>query len=272
MIKLLAVDMDGTCLNTKSNISEETLVWLQRAKARGVEIVPTTGRALSCLPHQLEGQNLFRYVITSNGAVVTDLKEKRTLFQELIPLDTALSLIRRCQGNGIGLTAHIRHRYLLEGRMLAFLGRLTYGQDAKQARAVRSLEAYTADRRSDVEELQFYFFTEKARRRTRQILQSVPEISAAYTDHYVEIYSRRASKGYAMAAVAAHLSVSRQATACIGDGENDISMFQQSGLCFAMGNAVPDLKAMADQVVSSNDENGVAEAVRYILEDYVKKV
>ena len=81
MIKLLAVDMDGTCLNTKSNISEETLVWLQRAKARGVEIVPTTGRALSCLPHQLEGQNLFRYVITSNGAVVTDLKERERCFR-----------------------------------------------------------------------------------------------------------------------------------------------------------------------------------------------
>ncbi|HIX58468.1 MAG TPA: HAD family hydrolase [Candidatus Blautia gallistercoris] len=266
MIKLFAVDMDGTCLDSRSRISDETLFWLKRAKEHGVEIVPTTGRALSCLPHQLKGQDLFRYVITSNGAMVTDLKEKKTLFQALIPLPAALSLIRDCQGPGVGLTAHIRHRYLLEGRVLALLGHLTYGQDAGEARAVRSLLHYTEAKKCDVEELQFFFFSEKARRRTQQILQSCPEISAAYTDHYVEIYSRNASKGKALAAAAAHLSIAREQIASIGDGENDISMFRQSGLCFAMGNGVSQLKEMADQVVSSNDRDGVAEAIRYFLQ------
>ena len=162
MIKLFAVDMDGTCLDSRSRISDETLFWLKRAKEHGVEIVPTTGRALSCLPHQLKGQDLFRYVITSNGAMVTDLKEKKTLFQALIPLPAALSLIRDCQGPGVGLTAHIRHRYLLEGRVLTLLGHLTYGQDAGEARAVRSLLHYTEAKKRDVEELQFFFFSEKS--------------------------------------------------------------------------------------------------------------
>ncbi|WP_288341835.1 HAD family hydrolase, partial [uncultured Dubosiella sp.] len=61
MIKLLAVDMDGTCLDPFSRFSSQNLAALYRAKAAGIEIVPTTGRALDCLPHVLKAHpDLFR--------------------------------------------------------------------------------------------------------------------------------------------------------------------------------------------------------------------
>ena len=74
-MKLLALDMDGTCLNSYSKISPTTMDALYLARTSGIEIVPTTGRALSCIPHQLRKTGLFRYVISSNGAVAVDLKE-----------------------------------------------------------------------------------------------------------------------------------------------------------------------------------------------------
>ena len=52
-MKLLALDMDGTCLNSYSKISPTTMDALYLARTSGIEIVPTTGRALSCIPHQL---------------------------------------------------------------------------------------------------------------------------------------------------------------------------------------------------------------------------
>ncbi len=70
MIKLLAIDMDGTCLDSRSRMREVTLQALEQAVAAGICIVPTTGRNLNCLPHRLaERKELFQYVISSNGAI-----------------------------------------------------------------------------------------------------------------------------------------------------------------------------------------------------------
>ena len=72
-IRLLAVDMDATCLNKKSQMTKETLQSLRMAADAGIIVVPTTGRSLSCLPHKLaERMDIYRYVISSNGASVSD--------------------------------------------------------------------------------------------------------------------------------------------------------------------------------------------------------
>ena len=89
MIRLLAIDMDGTCLTSRKRITDSTLSALSDAAARGVEIVPTTGRALTCLPHQLEDCQFYRYVISSNGARVTDTRTGETLHTCLMPWDRA---------------------------------------------------------------------------------------------------------------------------------------------------------------------------------------
>lgn len=264
-MKLLALDMDGTCLNSYSKISQKTMDALHLARTSGIEIVPTTGRALSCIPHQLRKTGLFRYVISSNGAVAVDLKEQKTLFCALMPSEAATTIIESCQGPDLKMAAHIHHNYLLQGQLLPFFGHLIYGRDALQTKAVPDLAEFIRSRHADVEELQFFLLTKKARERTRRIVSEFPELSSAHTSYYAEIYSSNATKGTALSAVADYLSVSKDEIACIGDGENDITMFQASGLRFAMGNAVSDLKSMADVVVSSNNHDGVAEAVRYLI-------
>ena len=138
MIKLLAIDMDGT--------------WL---------------------PHQLTDQNsLFRYVISSNGAKVTDYHTQKTLYQSEIPKQTALSLLNACQSEKLGITAHIRHEYLLQGHSLVFLGRLIYGKDARKVRYVQNMEQTIQELSCDVKELQFYFFPKTPYRSSKCILQT----------------------------------------------------------------------------------------------------
>ena len=247
-MKLLALDMDGTCLNSYSKISPTTMDALYLARTSGIEIVPTTGRALSCIPHQLR-----------------KTKERKTLFRALMPYEAAATIIESCQGPDLKMAAHIRHDYLLQGQLLPFFGHLIYGRDASQAKAVPDLAEFIRSRHADVEELQFFLLTKKARERTRRIVSEFPELSSARTSYYAEIYSSNATKGTALSSVADYLSVSKDEIACIGDGENDITMFQASGLRFAMGNAVPALRSMADVVVSSNNHDGVAEAVRSLL-------
>lgn len=279
MIKLLAVDMDGTCLDRRSRMTDATLEALRKAAGRGVIIVPTTGRNLECIPHRLaagtlfttgamdekKNRDLFRYVISSNGACVTDIRERKEIFRAPVPADDVLPLLRECGKLRLGIASHIRHRYLLEGRFLTMAGRLVYGKDARGVCCVRSMEEFIRKGGYKVEEFQFYFFSPGAERNVCSVLEKYPDLRAAYTGIYVEVYSKDASKGRALAELARHLNIRKEEIACIGDGENDLSMFEAAGLRIAMGNAVEDLKKQADHVTDSNARDGAAKAVEWIL-------
>ncbi len=279
MIKLLAVDMDGTCLDRRSRMTDATLEALRKAAGRGVIIVPTTGRNLECIPHRLaagtlfttgamdekKNRDLYRYVISSNGACVTDIRERKEIFRAPVPADDVLPLLRECGKLRLGIASHIRHRYLLEGRFLTMAGRLVYGKDARGVCCVRSMEEFIRKGGYKVEEFQFYFFSPGAEQDVRSVLEKYPDLRAAYTGIYVEVYSKDASKGRALAELARHLDIRKEEIACIGDGENDLSMFEAAGLRIAMGNAVEDLKKQADHVTDSNARDGAAKAVEWIL-------
>ena len=77
MIKLLAVDMDGTCLDKDGKMSDKTYYALKKAAEKGIIVVPTTGRNINCLPVRIKNDSLYRYVISSNGALVVDLQENK---------------------------------------------------------------------------------------------------------------------------------------------------------------------------------------------------
>ena len=265
MIRLLAIDMDGTCLTSRKRITDSTLSALSDAATRGVEIVPTTGRALTCLPHQLEDCQFYRYVISSNGARVTDTRTGETLHTCLMPWDRALSILAACAGPGLGLTAHVDNEFLLEGHALAAMGRLVYGQDATRARTVPSLSALLEAEHTGVEELQLFFLRRGARPRVKAALADFPACSLSFGGRYVEISDGGATKGAALAMLAEQLGIAREEIACIGDSANDLTMFDSAGLRFAVGNAVPELKARADIVLPDNDHDGVAWAIRHHL-------
>ena len=285
MIKLLAVDMDGTCLDSRSRMTERTLIALRRAASEGITVVPTTGRNLGCIPRRLaagglrdsgltyrgkskdarENRGLYRYVISSNGAAATDIAEKKTVFRAMMPREEALSLLEACGKIRLGNAAHICHRYLMEGKFLTMAGCFIYGKDAAGVYCVRNMREAVEKSRHEVEELQFYFLSGKAKEQLRAVMASYPELSAAYTGIYAEVYSKDGSKGRALAALRKYLGISREETACIGDGENDLSMFEAAGVKIAMGNAVLELKEKADYVTASNDRDGAAEAIEKVL-------
>ena len=288
MIRLLAVDMDGTCLDSRSHITDNTINALRKAAASGVIVVPTTGRSMACLPHRLaagtvrnmmdgvgswrkkeedirKNRDLFRYVITSNGAQITDIKENRAIFQKMIGKKAALDLLNACRNIGVGVTSHINHEYLLQGRILVALGHLIYGKDAGGVRWVRDMRETVRNTPYGIEEIQFYFMSPSSEKKVRNILKHFPQLYSAYTGIYVEVFSSGASKGNALRALQEYLGITKEETAAIGDGENDLSMFREAGLKIAMGNAVSLLKEKADRITASNNQDGVAKAVESFI-------
>lgn len=265
MIKLIAIDMDGTCLDSKSRMSEETVEALRKAADKGIIIVPTTGRNLKCLPHRLQKESFYRYVITSNGAGVVDIKENKRIYDSCISNETAVELLKECKGQGFGIAAHVNEEYYIQGKLLSLAGRVYFGKDAENAISVKNICGMLENSKSRVEEIQLYLIHPKSRERIKEILKSYSDFSVAYSSIYVEIFDKNASKGKALSVLAEKLGIEKDEIACIGDGENDLPMFEASGHRFAMGNAVDELKKKADKVLPSNDENGVARAVEMIL-------
>ena len=261
LIRLLAVDMDGTCVNNQKTISPAVLEALRTAADAGILVVPTTGRVCTCLPYQLMEEKFYRYVISSHGAAATDIQTGEILHKALIPWKKAVGLLRECDENQIGLSVHRNHEFLLQGRFLRQLGRFAYGRDARNTLCVKDLAALVEEEKTDLEELQLFYFRDSTREACRSILERTAGLAMAYDRMYVEIYSPEASRGNALRALARHLGIRQEDIACIGDAQNDLSMFDASGLKFAMENGIPELKERADHVVPSNNDDGVAHAI-----------
>lgn len=127
-------------------------------------------------------------------------------------------------------------------------------------RAVCPISARSSSRAAEWKSFSFIFFSRTAREALRQILSYYPTLNAAYSSSYVEIFSAEASKGKALSALAQHLHLDRSQIACIGDSENDLSMFEAAGTRFAVGNAIDALKQQADHVLPDRDHDPIASA------------
>lgn len=265
MVKLLAIDMDGTLLTDRKKITEKTMHALKKAANNGIVIVPTTGRSLDCLPRQLIGQDFYRYVITSNGARVYDVQEKKTIYRSLIPQKTAINLLMEGKKYGLGLTAHVENQSIVEGAMLNFKGRLIYKKDTEDTIKTKDAIQTVKEINADVEEVQLFFFNEKKKWWAKDIANKNKNLTSSFGRIYVEICNSNTSKGIAIGKLAEILGFSKEDVICIGNGENDMTMFEQAGLKIAVGNADPCLKAKADWVVATNNNDGTAEAIEKIL-------
>lgn len=103
-------------------------------------------------------------------------------------------------------------------------------------------------------------------RAQNRIGQEVPSVSAQLSiPNYLEISDRSASKGHALEVVSELLQIDFRDMVAFGDGENDLAMLQRAGYSIAMGNAHPNLKAVADFVTGTNDEDGILQAVQRMI-------
>ena len=266
MVKLLALDLDGTCLNWNNKISSKTMAALKKAAQQGVEIIFATGRSYASIPYQLKKERFFRYVISSNGAAITEHSTNRVIFHSYIPLYTALSILKRARKMRFGLTIHIDSKHVLESTKLKFLGKFLYGKDSNNAIKVKDIIQYISKIGERIEEIHLFYFRKNKRKMINKLLQEFPQLYSPQGHFYFEMVTGETTKGNALLWLTNRLGLTKQEVACVGDGENDISMFEQAGLCYAVENAKECLKRLADYVVPTNNEDGVVDVIKSILE------
>lgn len=271
-IKLIALDLDGTLLNSEKKLSARNYAALERAAALGIQIVPCTGRLLCALPEAVRGLPFLHYAICVNGAQVVDAETGQTLCRADIPHERGMEVFRTlsalpgvydCYMDGQGWMDAAMYDRLEEfagsPQSLAFLRSIRT--------PVPDFLGYMAEKKRDFQKIQIFFHTREERMRYEAEL-SGPLGDLNLTSscaNNIEINSRLAAKGEAMAALCRTLDFGPENAMCFGDGTNDISMLRLAGVGVAMENAEPCVKEAADVVTASCDEDGVAQMIERTL-------
>ena len=260
-IKLVALDLDGTTINNDRVISQRNREVMQRAADEGVYVVIATGRPFSAVPKDVFEIEGIRYVLTSNGARITDVYEKRAFYENcLSPLavEKAVELLRQ-------------HDYIIECFIYKIKEtRLSYRNVEyilNTRNPVDNIYDFLLEHKHEIENININFEDISEKPAMREKLQELPETTITTSfDHNLEIGGATTSKAEALRQMGKILDIKSEEMMAIGDSPNDMAMMLSSGFPVAVGNAKDEVKAIAKYIAPTNDEDGVAVAIeKFVL-------
>ena len=267
-IRLIALDLDGTTLNDDKHISRGNKAALEEAVENGVNVVIATGRAFSALPEDVFKVKGIQYVLTSNGAAITDLRLGRTIYENCLSVhavETAVQVLKQYDFMLEAFTdggAYI-DRKIYEGMKNSEFGYRHIEYVLETRKPVDDIYQFILDHKEHIENLNVVFEHQEDRTMMREVLGNIPEttLTTAF-DNNLELGGATTSKAAALLELEKILGVSPDEMMAIGDSPNDMAMMRLAGMPVAVGNAKPEVKAIAKYVSASNTEDGVAQAVR----------
>ena len=263
--QLIALDLDGTLMGESRIIPERTRRAMQTAMDGGCRVTVSTGRAFATASRFAQDLGINAPLICYQGALIQDLRDGTIIHKVTIPPDVARQVAAFAQARQLNFQVLMEDNRAYTDRVKSVADPLL-GRSGMPVTAVGDLAAW-------LDRPPFKFlFTEQP----EAMPELVHDLQAQFDDrvrvtqsldHLVEVTAPEASKGQALARLAAHLGVAQSATMAIGDHDNDVSMIAWAGLGVAMGNASSAAKAAADVIAPSLDEEGAAWAIeRYVLE------
>ncbi|MGT2906411.1 sugar-phosphatase [Streptococcus dentiloxodontae] len=262
-IKLVAVDIDGTLLNSQRQVTSEVYQAIQEAKAAGVKIVIATGRPIVGVQNLLEELHLNQpdnYVITFNGGLVQETATGNELIKETLAYEDYLDIELLATKLGVHSHAITKNGIYTSNRDI--------GTYTVHESSLVGMPIYyrTPEENRDKEFVKAMFIDDPAI--LDAAIAKIPEsfyerfTVVKSTPFYLEILKKTASKGLAVTHLAEKLGYTIDETMAIGDEENDRAMLEVVGNPVVMKNGNSNLKKIAKYITKSNDESGVAHAIR----------
>ena len=260
--KLIVCDLDGTLLDGQKKISERTIGVLKHAQADGVAVAIATGRSFAMVRFFVDGLPLNGPQIVYNGAAIVDPVSGKPLYLQALPSSLVSPVLDFLRDQHVFTSyfteddVYVRHRSSLEFALVP--------PEMPPAREV-----------GDFDEVLHLPAVKIVATATRDRIDSLrPAAEAAFADRlYVtrtdpvllEFLHPAVSKGTALAKVMESLGLHAEQVIAFGDSHNDLELLQTAGVGVAMGNADPEVLAMADIVAEPNTDDGVAKVLESLL-------
>lgn len=264
--QMIALDLDGTLTNSEKIITPVTLEALMKAQEQGVRLVLASGRptyGIMPLARQLRMEEYGGYILSYNGGKIIECRSQRILFEQTLPSDRLYQVFELADKyrlaaltyeNEAILTEHPDDPYVQIEAQINHLAvkQVVHLNEAVYFPVVKCLivgeENYLASVEGPIRESLGQGF---------DVYRSAP--------YFLEIVPQGIDKGASLARLLQAVRLQREQLIAFGDGYNDGTMIRYAGLGVVMANGVETLKKEADFVTRSNDEDGVAYALRQFL-------
>jgi Cof subfamily protein (haloacid dehalogenase superfamily) len=264
-IRLLALDLDGTLLNSERKLSPRNRDAVKAAVKQGVTVVLASGRIQSSLKPFADQMELNGPFVCGNGAHVVGTNMDELAFHE-VPISVRKTTMDFAETHGIHFQAYTRSDlYFLRESEWASVYRKRLGSNAIQPKVAPFDEMLRMPLSKimlvgDPGEL-------KGHRPTIESYVSGTGVRLTVSEpEYLEFLAPMANKGAGIQTVAHAMGIPQEQTAAVGDYLNDLEMLEWAGFAASVANATPEAKAISDVCVASNNDDGVAEFIdSYVL-------
>ena len=270
-IKMIGLDLDGTLLTDKKELTARTKAVISSALRRGIVVLVATGRPWMGIPEELRNFPGMRYALTSNGARIIDAQEERVIEEHLLSPELALQALEICgkydtlqevyfdgQGYAPADKMAVVERYHRNPSMCEYM--------RKTRIPVDNIFKLVKEENRGLDKVQALFADMEERTQAWRELREVSGLELVGSLRYnIEINTAGVNKGTGIVNLGKMLGIKRGEIMAFGDGDNDIVMLKEVGIGVAMANAEAKVKEAADYITMSNEEDGVAEAIEKMV-------
>ncbi len=264
MFKLVAIDVDGTLLNSKQELTERNRRIIHKLVDRAVHVVLVTGKAYVTAKDLMKSLRLVSPQITNDGSLVIVPGTEEILYRQGVPEELAEEVISVAEKMGVTIAVLHETRMCVTGLNEDTDYMATYNDPTPTVVSDLAecldtppthlmVVAYGKD---DLYELATSTFKRRFGSRLN-VVRSSP--------YYLEFLHPEVSKGRSLAFVSEYLKIPRNETVGFGDGDNDISFLSYVGCAVAMGNSTEEVQRIADMVTDTCDRDGVAKALEALF-------
>ncbi len=289
--KLLAIDLDGTLLNSYGEISEENKMAIKKAQENGIEVVLASGRVPDSIERYAKEINSTKFLIAGNGTILKDIRKNEIIYDNFITKEKALKIIKLCEENSVFCNVYTQKTIIT--KELNYNVQYYYYENSKKDDELRTNINVVNDIYKYVEQINtspiskinicdenkiiFNSIINKLKKingvsildiehMSRKVIKKGSEfIDLQY--YYTEITNEKADKWEAIKELARIMNIEKNEIIAIGDNINDEKMIENAGLGIVMGESALSTRKKYINITKSNNENGVA----YAIENYILK-
>ena len=271
-IRMVALDLDGTTLNSNKEISPRTVKAFKEAMNKGVHIVISTGRTFHSLPKQLFTIDGLEYVVTSNGAHITRLADMSRIYEKYVDADAVEEIVSILRKTPYSVETFVGGKaYIDKADFDEVVAHGSTFRDAEYIKSTRNpipqLYDFMLEHKTKIENISINFPHPKDKEIISKLLEPVENITLTSSFvHNYEIGGPDTSKGEALKYLMKLLDVHKDQLMACGDSPNDGEMIKLAGIGVIVENGMAEMKEMADFVTASNNDDGVAKAIeKFVL-------
>ena len=267
MKKILFLDLDGTLTDDEKKITPKTKEALMNIQEQGHIVALASGRptpGMVPIARELQLEKYGGYIMSFNGGKIINCRTNETIFENVVDRKHLPELIRYARQNNLGLITYDTKHALVATRMDQYI--------ALEAMFINKIPAYMTDvvKYVDYNPNKCLFTVDPvvSEYHERKIAEKFGNELGIYrsSDYFIEVVPKGIDKAAAIKVLIEKLGIPRENTIACGDGFNDLTMIRYAGIGVAMENAADIVKAEADYITTSNNNEGIAQVIeKYIL-------